>query len=341
MVKKTIERVKLGIFVLTGLALLIVSLFILSKNRNLFGKSIEIHSVFKNVGGLISGNNVRYSGIDVGTVESVEILNDTSIEVVMVLDDNMKNIIKSNAEASIGTDGIIGNRIVNISPVKGDAPYIQSGTYLTAAQDVNTEAMLRTLDRTNQNIFEITEDLQITLHRFANSPQINKILSDETMSANIIESFANIRRSTDEIHATLFDLRKIVAGVREGKGSVGQLLRDTALAVNLNEAVLRFQTIEDQAEKITHNLDSVVLNLNSVVKNVDKSLTGTKGPAGMLLNDTATTKQLQTLVVNLNETSLLLNENMEALRHNFLFRGYFKKQEKEQKRAKNQADKGQ
>lgn len=339
MAKKTIERVKLGIFVLAGLLLLIFALFKLGQNRSMFSSNMEIKTQFRNVGGLVAGNNVRFSGITIGSVESVKIMSDTAIEVVMVLDSDMKNFIRKNALVSLGTDGIIGNRILNINPGKGDAAFIQSGDYLASVKDLDTDAMLRTLDRTNQNIADITDDLHVTLRRFAQSPQLVKLLDDETMSTNLIESFANIRRSTQEIHRALFDLRSVVEDVKSGKGSMGMLLRDTTLSTNLNEAVLRIQTLENQAEKITHDIDSVVLNLNSVVKNLDQSVRGTDGPLGLMLNDTATTRQLQTLVVNLNASSELLKVNMEALQSNFLLKGYFKDQEKAAKKARKAAEK--
>lgn len=339
MAKKIIERVKLGIFVMAGLVLLIYALFKLGQNRSIFSSTIEIKTYFHNAGGLVAGNNVRFSGINVGAVESVKILNDTTIEIVMILDDDVKNFIRKNARVSLGTDGIIGNRILNISPEKGDAPFIQSGDFLNSVQEIDTDAMLRTLDRSNQNIAEITEDLQVTLRRFAQSPQLIRLLEDETMSINIIESFANIRRSTDDIHTTLLDLRKIVEDVKSGKGSMGKLLRDTTLSTNLNDAVLRIQTLEDQAEKITHDIDSAVLNLNSVVLDIDQSVNGTDGPLGLMLNDTATTRQLQSLIVNLNASSELLKVNMEAMQSNFLLKGYFKDQEKAEKKARKAAEK--
>ncbi|MCC6411675.1 MAG: MCE family protein [Saprospiraceae bacterium] len=339
MAKKIIERVKLGIFVMAGLALLIFALFKLGQNRSLFSSTIELKTHFHNVGGLVAGNNIRFAGINVGAVKSVKIVNDTAIEVVMIMDDDVKNFIRKNARVSLGTDGIIGNRILNINPEKGDAPFVQSGDFLISVRDIDTDAMLRTLDRSNQNIAEITEDLQVTLRRFAQSPQLIKLLEDETMSTNIIQSFANIRRSTDEIHSTLADMRSIVEDVKAGEGSVGKLLRDTTLSAGLNEAVLRIQTLEDQAEKITHDIDSVVLNLNAVVSDIDQSVKGTDGPLGLMLNDSVTARQLEEFVVNLNASSELLKVNMEAMQSNFLLKGYFKDQEKAEKKARKAAEK--
>jgi phospholipid/cholesterol/gamma-HCH transport system substrate-binding protein len=339
MAKRTVERVKLGIFVLAGLILLIAALFTLSQNRSLFGGTITVKTTFRNVGGLIPGNNVRYSGITIGVVDAVKIVNDTTVEVRMLLDENMQSVIRKNARASLGTDGIIGNRLVNISPEKGDAPFITSGDYLTPATELDTDAMLRTLGKTNENIADISEHLLVTLRRFSESPQLEMLLNDESMSANLIASFANIRSSTDEIHKMLRDLRGIVEDVKAGEGSVGQLLRDTTLASNLNKAVENLHVIEANAEKITHDIDSVILTLNATTQTLETSVKGTDGPVGMLLNDTTSARQIQEMVIHLNETSVALKENMEAMRHNFLLRGYFKDQEKEAEKQRKEAEK--
>ena len=116
MAKKTINLVKLGVFVLGGLLFLIILLFMIGQNENMFGSNYVLKTQVDNAAGLRAGNNVRYSGIEVGTVKKVIILNDTLIEIIMVVDKNMKNVIRKNAIITLGTDGLIGNKVVNIEP---------------------------------------------------------------------------------------------------------------------------------------------------------------------------------------------------------------------------------
>jgi phospholipid/cholesterol/gamma-HCH transport system substrate-binding protein len=115
MKKKGIENIKVGTLVIAGLLFLIFTLYMIGKNRNLLGKTFVITAVVHNVNGLMPGNNVRFKGIDVGTVKSIEITNDTLINVIMIIDDKMQPFIKKNAIASIGTDGLMGNKLVNIN----------------------------------------------------------------------------------------------------------------------------------------------------------------------------------------------------------------------------------
>ena len=112
----TVNNLKLGAFVIAGLLFLIVMLYMVGRDQSLFGATFVIKARFENVQGLVYGNNVRFGGIQVGTVKKIDILADTVIEVVMIVDQKMKQFIHSNAIASIGTDGLMGNKVISISP---------------------------------------------------------------------------------------------------------------------------------------------------------------------------------------------------------------------------------
>ncbi|HSN10460.1 MAG TPA: MlaD family protein, partial [Hanamia sp.] len=109
MAKKVVSNVKLGVFVLAGLLFLVILLYMIGKNRNLFGSNYVLKARFENIQGLVTGNNVRFSGIQAGTVKRINIINDTLIEVTMVIDKKMSKIIHNNAVASISTEGLVGN----------------------------------------------------------------------------------------------------------------------------------------------------------------------------------------------------------------------------------------
>src|SRR5690349_12707063 len=125
MAKEVSKNIRLGVFVLLGTILLIAALYLIGNNHNLFGNTFRISAEFYNVNGLMPGNNVRFSGIDVGTVESVEIVSDSSVRVVMVIEQDIRKYIRKNAVASIGTDGLMGNKLVNINSSDEDAEPIE------------------------------------------------------------------------------------------------------------------------------------------------------------------------------------------------------------------------
>jgi phospholipid/cholesterol/gamma-HCH transport system substrate-binding protein len=127
MEKTTSNKIQLAVFVIVGLILFIVAVYLIGKNQKMFDKSEHLKAVFNNVDGLILGNNVRYSGINIGTVQGIEMINDTTINVDMLIDQDMFRFIKKDAIASISSDGLVGNMIINILPGSGTDPLIEPG----------------------------------------------------------------------------------------------------------------------------------------------------------------------------------------------------------------------
>ncbi len=119
MKKETGNTLRVGIFVIAGLTLFIAAIYLIGQNQNMFKKTFTISANFNNVSGLMQGNNVRYSGINIGTVKDITMVNDSTITVDMNIDEKMVKHIKKDAIATIGTDGLVGNMIVNIIPGGG------------------------------------------------------------------------------------------------------------------------------------------------------------------------------------------------------------------------------
>ena len=325
MAKRILDNVKLGIFVITGLVLLIFFLYLLGKNQSIFASRFEVKAHFENVSGLVSGNNVRVSGIVVGIVEDVKLVNDTLVVVTLALNDEMRDVIRKNALASIGTDGLIGNRVVNLIPSREPAPLIEPGDILQSQKDVSTEEMLRTLDQTNKNVLVISEGLKQTIERINKSSQLATLLDDPSLSRNVKAALLNLRNATGTASETMEDLHLAIGDIREGKGTVGYLLRDTSMAYQLTQVVGKLQTVENQADKLARDMNALVEGLQT---DIDKG----EGPANLLMKDSLAAARIQNTLGNLEEGTARFNENMEALKHNFLFRGYFKKLEKEKKK---------
>ncbi len=331
MKNRTIDNVKLGIFVLAGLVLLILFFYMMSKNESIFASRFEIKAHFENVSGLVAGNNVRVSGIVVGIVEDVELVNDTLVVVTIALNNNMRKVVRKNALAALGTDGLIGNRVVNIVPVKEPAPLIEPGDILMGQKEVSTDEMLRTLDQTNHNVLLISRGLMETIDKINKSTLLTALLNDESLSQNLRAALLNLRNATGQASATMQDLRAVVNDVREGEGSVGTLLRDTSFALELNRAVLKLQDVENQADRLAQNMDALVKEVDVTVKGLQGDINQGQGPANLLMKDSLAAARLQSTLGNLEQGTARFSENMEALKHNFLFRRYFKKLEKKKK----------
>ncbi|HWC55038.1 MAG TPA: MlaD family protein [Chitinophagaceae bacterium] len=322
MSKKTSSNIKLGIFVLSGLAFLILMLYLIGKNENLFGSSFELKARFQNVQGLRSGNNIRYSGIQSGTVKKINILNDTTIEVVMLIDKKMKKYIRKSAIASIGTDGLMGNKLVNIYPSKEPAALVEDGDILQIRKTIDTDDMLQTLAKTNNDVSVIASELKSTVQRINNSTAAWKILNDESLPQNIRSSVANIRAATAKANEMVNNFNTLITDVKNGKGSLGAILTDSSIAQNLNEAILKIKSVGEDA-------DSLSAELNKAVQQVRSQVVDGKGTVTALLKDSTLVGNINKSLSNIQNGTDSFNEIMNAVKKSFLFRGYFKKLEKQ------------
>ncbi|MBS1919363.1 MAG: MCE family protein [Bacteroidetes bacterium] len=322
--KKISTNIKLGIFVLSGMVFLILMLYMIGKNQNLFGSTFELKARFRNVQGLRPGNNIRYSGIQAGTVKKLNILNDTTIEVVMLVDLKMKDYIRKSAVASIGTDGLMGNKLVNINPSGEPGSLVEDGDVLSIRKPVNTDDLLETLANTNHDVAIIAAQLKITVQRINNSTAAWKILNDESLPQNIHSSVAQIRTATAKAVDMVNNLNTLVTGVKEGKGSLGAILRDTSFAHNLNEAILKIKNVSEDADSLTSELNKVVQQFR------DESMNGS-GTITALLKDSVMAKNVTKSLDNIQKGTEGFNEIMNAVKKNFLFRSYFRKREKQKR----------
>jgi phospholipid/cholesterol/gamma-HCH transport system substrate-binding protein len=327
MARQTINNAKLGAFVLGGLLFLILLLYMIGRNRSLFSSTYLLKARFENVQGLIPGNNVRYAGIQSGTVKYIDILNDTTIEVSMIIDTKMEKIIRKDAITSIGTDGLVGNKVINIVPGISNAAIAIEGDLLTTKKAIDTDEILSTLSNTNRDVATIVMGLKTTVERINNSSALWNLLSDETLPANIRNSATNIRLATSKASLMTNDLQVIISNLKEGKGSLGILLKDTAFASNLNEAAFKMRSVGVQADKLS-------LQLNSLVSEIKYDIDNVKGPANSLLRDTSMVNKLNESLDNIQKGTDGFNQNMDALKNSFLFRGYFRRQEKQKESSK-------
>lgn len=328
MAKTAINNIKLGVFVIVGMAFLVLLLYMIGKNQNLFGKTFLLKAKFENVHGLMPGNNVRFGGIDAGTVKEIVMIDDTTIEVTMMVKTKMKGYIHKNANVTIATDGLMGNKLINIEPIKNPAPLVEEGDVLQSAKVTSIDVMLKTLGETNNDIAAIAKDLKSAVQRFNNSSALWDILNDKTLPANLRASLMNVRSASERINNSMGDFNSIVADVKNGKGSVGTLLKDTGFAKNLNETIIKIK-------KIGNSADTLALHINGLITTITTEVESGKGPVNALLKDSSMVNRLNKTLTNVEKGTAAFNDNMEAIKHSFLFRGYFKRLEKEKQKSTN------
>lgn len=217
------RAVKLGVMITTAILLLVIAIYLVGSKQHLFSTTFKISGVFKDVGGLQPGSIVRFSGIKVGTVENITIISDTAVKVDLLIEENIRQFIRKDSRAVIASEGVMGNKLVNITAGTPAFSIVDDNDVLPTSNPAEIDAILRSLASTVANAEVITKDLS-----------------------------------------------KITTSISAGKGTIGKLFMDSSLALTVQRAMT----------------------------NVEK---GTGG----------------------------FSQNMEALKDNFLFRGYYKKKEKE------------
>jgi phospholipid/cholesterol/gamma-HCH transport system substrate-binding protein len=320
---------KLGIFVFTGIMLLIAALFLIGNYQHMFGSHYKLRANFSNVGGLKTGNNVRYAGVEVGTVKEMNIINDTTLEVTMLIEQKMKNVIRKNALASLGADGLLGNKVVNIVPQDASADFAVEGDILPSRTAIEFDDILRTLSGTSDNLGEITNGLKETVTKINKSDGLWKLLSDSGMAVSVRKASKNIERATVNAEMMTRDVKEMIADVKAGKGTAGAILRDTMMVNSLKTSLSELEQVAGQASQLAAELDAITENIN-------KDIQEGPGPVHTALKDTAIAGNISRSLTNIEKGTEAFNQNMEAAKHNFLFRGYFKKQEKEKAKQQKQ-----
>lgn len=224
-------KFRLGLFIIVGIILFILGIFIIGKQKNLFNPVFTLRANFNNVSGLQVGNTVRFSGINIGTIDNIVIINDSTVKVEMLIKKEVQKFIKTDSHASIGSEGIIGDKVIVISQGYGSRQMVKSGQLIASVEPIETDAIMRSLKTTADNAALASKDI-----------------------AGIVEK------------------------INDGQGTLGRLIQDKKMAANIDQTI-----------------------------------------------------------VNMKASSKKLDENMEAAKHNFLLKGYFKKKEKKEKEEKEKA----
>lgn len=323
MEKSSKEKIRLGIFVILGTVLLLIAAYLIGNRQNMFGQTFTISSVFRHVSGLQNGNNVRYSGINVGTVKDIQMEADTVIRVSMLISEGMLPHIKRNAVATIGSDGLVGSMIVNIVPGEGQGEAIRPGDEIASYSRIATADMLSTLNVTNENAAKLTADLlQVTEAMKNGKGTMGRLLNDTAMAENLTQTLANLRAASYQANGLLGELNKVFSEDKMAQSVAGVLLTDS----------LAGQRVDSLLYDLGQSGKQLGVTLGKVDSLVSYFAEG-EGALKYFANDTVFVNRLALSMKHIEEGTARFNENMEALKHNFLTRRYFRKLEREKARA--------
>ena len=317
------QKLRLGSFVLVGTILFIAGVYLVGQRQDMFKKTFTLSSYFQNVNGLQKGNNVRYSGINIGTVKNIVMINDSTIKVEMSIEEKIISHIKKNAIATIGSDGLVGNMIVNIVPGKGASEIIENENIIESYSKIGTDDILNTLNTSTENAAILTSDLlKITNSIAKGKGTIGVLLNDTIMAQDLKQSISNLKMASHGASNTIIELNSIVSSLNTDDNTVlGMLLNDSISAGKLKIIVTNLETSSTEIETLLGNVNTVVDDFNS-----------SDGTYNYIVKDTSLVNSLKSTLKNINEGTDKFNQNMEALKHNFLIRGYFRKLERQEKK---------
>lgn len=307
-----------GLFVLVGLVILVSSILILGGQQNRFAKTVRITANFTNIGGLKKGSSVWFSGVKIGSIREVNFTKNRKVEIVMNIEEKSKEYIRKDAIAALSSEGFIGNKIIEIQGGSSSIPPIEDGDRLETKEATNTDEIISTLQINNQNLVAITENIKQLSDRVTSGEgTIGALFTDSLLAVNIKAMMANLNEAAINSKKVTEDFKIFSSQMNNKEGLVNKLMNDTTVFNSLQSSVAQLQGITQTASALTSNLNKASEKLNDK----DNSI-------GLLLNDEEVAGQLKRTLGNLETSTQKLDKNMEALQHNFLLRGFFKKEAK-------------
>jgi phospholipid/cholesterol/gamma-HCH transport system substrate-binding protein len=307
-----------------------VAVYLIGQRQDMFKKTFTISAYFQNINGLQNGNNVRYAGIDIGTVKGITMINDSTIKIDMNIDEKIITHIKKDAIATIGSDGLVGNMIVNIIPGKGIESGISNGDIIKSYSKIGTDDILSTLNTSTENAAILTSDLlKITSAMLEGKGTIGLLLNDTIMAQDLKQSVNNLKMASRGATRTIYELNSIISSIKSDDDTVlGMILNDSISGKKLKDVVSNLETSSKEMEDVISNIHTVVEDFRS-----------SEGTYNYIVNDTTLVNSLKSTLKNINEGTDKFNQNMEALKHNWLTRGYFRKLERQEQKEAKKAEK--
>lgn len=311
--KKTMDTWKLGMFVILGLAIFFVTLYFIGKSQNLFGSNFNLNVKFKNVSGLKVGNNVLLSGIQIGTVSNIEFVTDSIVKVKMVIKSDVQKYIKTDAMASIGSDGLMGDKVVTISPGLVSNVVVSDNATIASVEAVELQDLMSGLKTSIDNAAIISKELsEFSVKINSGKGALSKVLTDEEFAKSIDRTVTNIETSSNE-------LASFSNKLNDKNSNLAKLMNDPFYTNSIKTSLSSFEKSAADVNVFTAKLN----NENGIVSK--------------LLTSERLANSLDSTMLNLQTGSEKLIEIEEAAKHNFLLRGYFRKQEKAKAKREKEA----
>ncbi|MFV7235726.1 MlaD family protein [Flavobacterium sp. ZB4R12] len=242
---------KLGMFVIIGLVLFVSALYFVGKQKNLFGSTFHLKSNFKSVSGLEVGNNVRFSGINIGTVSEIELVTDSSVVVKLLIKEKVRKFIKTDAIASIGSDGLMGDKVLTIYAGANSKQMVKDNDIIASRKAIDMEDVMSSVKTSVDNAGIITTELaKFSSNMNSGNGMVSKLMTDKEFANSITQTLANLESSSNEF-------ANFTTKMNSGKGALSKLVTDEKMGRTIDSTLTNVKTgtegLNEVIEAAKHN----------------------------------------------------------------------------------------
>ncbi len=192
---------------------LIFAIFFIGNQKSLFSSTFKVSGKFKNVNGLQIGNNVRFAGINIGVVNDIQIVNDTTVKVVLTINNSVKKFIKKDAKMSIGSDGLMGDKLVVVAPGSGaENSEVNDGDQIGSVNPIDVDKIVAKLTRIEDNAGSLIDNMaQIVAKVNSGKGSIGRLINNDKMAKDLDATVQSAKNTMDNVHRTTTTVNQTLA----------------------------------------------------------------------------------------------------------------------------------
>ncbi len=308
MEKKTHRALRVGIMVFSALAIFVTIIYLIGSKDNLFSSKTRITTSFNDIRGVIVGNNVRYSGINVGRVSNIKITSDSTVVLWLDIVKEYAQFIYKDALVEINQDGLMGNKLLNITSGSAASGSIQDGTHLKAKEGIDIEGMLEEV----HDILIETHGAVTTLKSIAQKMDSGEGDLARLLNDNVLTSQLTV--TTEKLNSSLANVDEITSKINKGQGDLGILINEHKLTNQVNDVLSNLNAVADKTNRVATNLEETTNKINQG-----------DGTVNLLLNNKETAQNIDTTIVRVQGSLEQFNKTAKAIEDSWIIRLFSKK----------------
>lgn len=306
------RALKVGILVFSSLAIFVAIIYFIGSKDNLFKSKTRITTSFSDIRGVVVGNNVRFSGITVGKVSGIEITSDSTVMIQLDIVNDYAKYIYKDALVEINQDGLMGNKLLNITSGTHAAGAIHEGSHLNGKDGIDIESMLyKTRDMLIQTNEAIQSIKSIAAKMDSGNGDLALLINSNTLTDEL-------KTTTNNLNNTLKSVNQITQKINSGEGDLGALLNDDKLT--------------SQTYDVLNNLNQTTEKTNALINSLQKtanSINSGEGTINMLLNDKETAQNIDSVINKLQHSLSEFDKTAKAIQESWLIRRSSKKKKED------------